>query len=178
MTSELHSSKDVIKNPIEIKSFDGEITLKQFTPLDSEEIFALIDRNRDHLSQFGDETSEKYPTPQTVLDSIEFPKDPKRLRFAIRNKQEQLVGTINLTPDEDDPTIGETGCYLGAEFQKHGYMGKAVQTLTDYAFKTLGYKTIYGDVVVGNTASSNVLLKADYKETKRYDNKIRYSKIK
>jgi ribosomal-protein-serine acetyltransferase len=178
MVNETHPNGDIIKNPIEIKSSDGEITLRQFTPQDSEEIFALIDGNRSHLSQFGDDTSEKYPTLETVRDSIERPKNPERLRFAIRNKQKQLVGSINLTPDEDNPTTGETGCYLGAEFQKKGYMGKSVQMLTAYAFNTLNYKTIYGDITVGNTASINVLLKAGYRETERYDNRIRYSKTK
>jgi RimJ/RimL family protein N-acetyltransferase len=163
---------------IEILSPDGDIVLRQFVSQDSEEIFALIDGNRAHLSQPGDNTADKYPTLEKVRESIEHPKNPARLRFAIRNRQGQLVGSINLTPDEDNPTQGEIGYYLGAEFQKQGYTRKAVQMLTDYGFDNLGYKTIYGDVVEGNSSSANVLFKAGYQEAKRHDGKIRYSRQK
>lgn len=164
--------------PIELLSKDGLLLLRQFTPQDSEEIFSLIDRNRAHLSQFGDTTAQKYPTVESVRESIEQPKNPKRLRFCMRNRQGQLVGSINITPDENDPTTAEIGYYLGSEFQKQGYMRKAVETLTEYGFETLKIKSIYGDVTEGNTASSSVLLKAGYQETGKHDGKIRYSKIK
>ena len=163
--------------PIEIIASTG-LSLKQFATQDAEEIFALIDRNREHLSQFGDETAEKYPTLESVRESIGHPKNPKRLRFAIRNKEGQFVGSINITPDEENQRVAEIGYYLGSEFQRQGYMAKAVEMLTDYGFETLAYKTIYGDVTKGNTASSSVLLNAGYKETGRLDGKIRYSKNK
>lgn len=163
---------------IEILSPDGELILRQFISQDAEEIFALIDGSRGHLSQSGDETSDKYPTLETVRESIEHPKNPQRLRFAIRNRQGKLVGSINLTPDEDNPAKGEIGYYLSAEFQKQGYMRRAVQLLTEYGLGNLGYETIYGDVTEGNAASANVLMKAGYQETERHDGKIRYSKQK
>jgi len=163
---------------IEILSPDGDIVLRQFISQDSEEIFAVIDSNRGHLSQFGDETSNKYPTLETVRESIEHPKNPNRLRLAIRNKSGQLVGSINLTPDENDSTQGEIGYYLSSEFQKQGHMKKAVQMLTEYGFNSLNYKIIYGDVTEGNTTSGNVLMKAGYQETERHDGKIRYSRQK
>ena len=178
MVSEITPIKDVPQSPIEIKSFDGEIVLRQFTPQDSEEIFALIDRNRDHLSQFGEDTASKYPTLETIQESIEHPKNPKRLRFAIRNKQGQFVGSINITPDEKNPESAEVGYYLGSEFQKRGYAGRAVESLTVYGFNVLGYKTIYGDVSHENTASINVLLRAGFKEAGRHGEKIRFSKQK
>jgi ribosomal-protein-alanine N-acetyltransferase len=94
----------------------------------------------------------------------------------MRDTKGQLVGSINLTPDEGNPTNAEIGYYLGNEFQKQGHMGRAVETLTDYGFQKLQLKSIYGDVVEGNTASAKVLLKTGYKETNRHDGKIRYSK--
>ncbi len=176
MTSEATPTKDASQNPIEILSSDGSIVLRQFTSQDSGEIFGLIDTNRSHLSQFGDDTADKYPTLESVRESIEHPKNPKRLRFAIRNREGQFVGSINITPDEENQEAAEIGYYLGSEFQRQGYIGKAVKILTVYGFETLAYKTIYGDVAEENTASSSVLLKAGYKETRRHDGKIRYSK--
>lgn len=178
MTSEAAPVKDAHQSPIEIISADGEVILRQFIPKDSREIFSLIDRNREHLSQLGDDTSSKYPTLESVSKSIEIPSNPKRLRFGIRNKQRQFVGSVNITPDDANPGAAEIGYYLGSEFQRKGYVGRAVETLTDYGFNVLDYKTIYGDIVDGNTASVNVLIRAGYKETARHGEKIRFSKQK
>ena len=161
MASEIHPNKEFNNNPIEIVSSDGGIVLRQFTLRDSEEIFALIDR-----------------TLQSVRESIEHPKNPERLRFAIRNKERQMAGSINLTPYEKGSTRGEVGYYLGSEFQKKGYMVKAVEILTNYGFDFLNYKIIYGDIAEGNISSEKVLLKAGYQETGKHDGKIRYSKNK
>ena len=167
--------KDVpSNNPIEIRSSDGETVLRQFTPEDAGEIFNLIDRNRDHLSQFGDDTAGKYPTHDSVKDSIENPKNPDRLRFTIRNKERQLVGSINITPDKKNPKQAEIGYYLGSEFQKKGYMKRALEVLLDYGFQNLGYDTIYGDVVDDNVASVKTLLACGFQEVGRFKEKIRY----
>lgn len=163
MDTEPGPPKDLQKPPIEIYSPDGEIVLRQFTLGDSEEIFQLIDRNRGHLSQFGDDTAQKYPTLESVRGSIERPKNPKRLRFGIRNKEGILAGSINLTPDEDNPERAEIGYYLVAEFQGKGYVTRAVETLTDYGFDHLGYKAIYGVVNKDNIRFARVLRDTGYR---------------
>jgi RimJ/RimL family protein N-acetyltransferase len=178
MTNEVNTEKATINKSIEIISADGEITLRQYASDNAKEIFELIDRNRAHLSQFGEGTADKYPTLERMWESIAHPKNPEKLRFEIRNKRDQLVGTINLTPDKNNPTAGETGCYLGEEFQGHGYAGKSLNLLTDYAFDVLGFKTIYAIVDEENIRSLNVLFKAGYRETGRNDEKIHYEKQK
>jgi ribosomal-protein-serine acetyltransferase len=160
---------------MEIKSPNGEVLLKQFAPQNSEEIFALIDRNREHLSQFGDDTAGKYPDVESVRESIINPKNPDRLRMVIYNKQKELVGSINLTPQEKNPHTGEIGYYLGSKFTGKGYATEAVKTLTDFAFNNLDYKVVFGKVTEGNTASANVLLHSGYVETGRHDNKIEFT---
>lgn len=149
------------RKPIEILIGSTGIRLKQFTHSDSQAIFELIDRNREHLSQFGDTTAEKYKTVESVEESISNPKNPNRLRFGIWDNG-VLVGSVNLTPEEDDKTKGEIGYYLGAEFKGKGYMIKAVTTLTEFAFKNLGYKEIYGIVHLENFASQQVLKKSGF----------------
>ena len=153
--------------PIEIHSEDGTVTLRQFTLEDANEIFALIDRNREHLSQHGEDTAGKYPTLESVVKSIAEPSNPKRLRFAIRNEKGEFVGSINLTPDKEDPNRGEIGYYLGGEFTSKGYAGRAVEVLTRYGFKHLGYKEIFGVAAETNTPSINVLKRLGYTETGR-----------
>lgn len=164
--------------PIEIVSADRQVTLRQFVPEDAREMFDLIDRNRGQLSQFGDETSAKYPDYESALASITHPKNPNRLRFAIRDAQGVMVGSINLTPTEENPQRGEIGYWIGKESEGKGYMGRAVEALSDYGFSTLGYQTIFGEVVVGNKKSVNVLSRAGYREKQRHDDKIILEKQK
>lgn len=158
--------------PIEIVSSTGDVTLRQFTVADADEIFALIDSGRDHLSQHGDETAAKYQTVDAVRDSIATPTNPQRLRFGIRNSDGVLVGSINVTPDDDTPHRGEIGYYLGAAHTGRGYTTEAVTTLTEYAFAQLGYIELYGKVAEANTPSVKVLQRAGYTETRREDGEI------
>lgn len=139
--------------PIEVKSKSGQISLRQFTPVIARDVFDLIDRNRDHLSQFGDETSQKYPTYESLLGSIVNPKNPKRLRFAVRDVDEEVVGSINLTPDGDNPQKGEVGYYLGSEHRGKGFATEATRLLSEFAITQLGYSELYAKVHTGNTGS-------------------------
>jgi len=178
MANEIHPNRDTGKNPIEIASSDGDIILRQFTPQDAEEIFALIDKNRVFLSQNDEPTAAKYPTLKSVKESIEHSENPDRLRFAIRNKEGTYVGSINLTPDEKDPAQAEIGSYLGEEFQGRGYAGRAHEVLANYGFDFLDYETIYGDIAQTNTRSIKMVERLGWKMIGKNDGKIRYSKQK
>ncbi len=151
----------ITTNPLEIRSSEFGITLRQFTPDDAKVIFELIDRNRGHLSQFGDETASKYPDEKSVFDSITNPKNPDKLRFGIWDHGE-FVGSINLIPDENGESKAEVGYYLGSEFVGKGYMWKAVKTLSKYAFSNLGYESLFGNVHPNNINSQKVLEKAGF----------------
>ena len=164
------ANKDLSPKPIEIVREDLGVTLRQFTVSDSGEIFKLIDGNREHLSQHGDDTAGKYKILQDVVDSIEKPSNPAKLRFAIRNKEGVYVGTINLTPESS--TRAEIGYYLGREFTGKGYITKAAQALTDYAFMNLGYQELFGKVHKDNIASFRVLERAGYKLSRQEAEKL------
>ncbi len=157
----------ITTNPLEIRSIVQGVSLRQFAPSDARTIFELIDGNRDHLSQFGDETATKYPTEKSVLDSITNPKNPNKLRFGIWDNG-KLVGSINLTPDEEHRA--EVGYYLGSKFTGKGYMGRAVITLVEYVFSELEYETLFGNVHPDNKNSQNVLSKAGFERTGSKEN--------
>lgn len=154
-----------IDSRIEISSPNYRVCLQQFTPADALEIFDLINTNRPHLSQHDDKTALKYPTVEAVLDSITNPSNPDKLRFAIRDEQSRLVGSINLTPDNEDPSRAEIGYYLGAQYTGQGNMTEAALLLTEYAFEELGYTMIFGKVHPDNIKSAEVLKRAGYVET-------------
>lgn len=165
---------------IEINISGGLVTLKTFTIGDAPEIFALIDRNREHLTRFEEnkETSVKYPDLKSVETSITTPKNVNRRRFTIRNQQGILVGSINITPDKENPKSAEIGYYLGAEFTGKNYMGTALNLLTQYAFTNLKCDIVYGKVVVENDASAKVLQKCGFIETSGSEREIIYTRHK
>lgn len=162
----------------EIDRPDLEICLTELDLEDSMKVFKLIDRNREHLSQHGDNTAAKYPDMASVIDSIIHPHNTRRVRFGIRNPKGIYVGTINITLDEENSLRAEVGYYLGAEFVGNGYMAKALQALEEYAFNQMGIEELYGEVHENNQASSKVLIKAGFSEGGRKDNHVIFSKNK
>lgn len=168
------------QEPLEIKPVNGNIVLRQFIPDDAREIFDLIDRNRGHLSQFGDDTAQKYPTYESVLSSITNPKNPARMRFGIRKTEDggELTGSINLTPDADNIQRGEIGYYMGSEYQDKGFGTEAVRALCQFAFGELGYVELYAKVHPDNKASQRVLIKTGFVQTGMKDADVIFSRLK
>lgn len=138
------------------------ISLVRYMPIHAREIFDLIDKSREHLSQNGDITAEKYQTLQDVLDSIVNPSNPDRLRMGIWDDA-TIVGGINFTP-VDSLTSAEIGYWLGAQHTGKGYMVRAVEALTNYAFG-VGFDEVFGVVAYENFPSQKVLQRA------RFENK-------
>jgi RimJ/RimL family protein N-acetyltransferase len=135
---------------------DHELVLRQFAIQDAQAIYDLISASREHLSQNGDRTSAKYPDLASVVASITFPQNPRRLRMGMWNRESVLVGSINLTPEEVQPAA-EVGYYLGAEFQGRGYASRAVSRIVRYAFEELGLRSVFAKVTPANAASVGVL---------------------
>ena len=163
-SNEVSEGKRIPMPPIEIISSDGEVSLKTYTLEDAGEAFVLIDKNREFLSQYGENTPSKYPDLESFRNRILHPdpKKPGRLRFAIRNKEGVIVGSINLTPQKDDPQMGEIGYYLGEEFQHHGYVTRAIAALSDFAFRQRDYTSLFGNVHPENKPSLDALGRAGY----------------
>lgn len=170
----IYNSRYMQKERIEIPALRPSTTLELFKEEDVPEIFKLISESKTHLSQHGDETANKYPSEASVLKSIVNPPNPEKLRFAIRNAQKELVGSINLIPNEDG-TQGEVGYYLGEQYTGHGYILSAVLALTTHAFSDLGYRSLFAKVHKDNDPSASVLINAGYKEINTMGDEAVYS---
>jgi ribosomal-protein-serine acetyltransferase len=147
-----------MSDPILISTERPDVVLRQFVPQDAESLFSLIDRNRTHLSQFGDETSAKYPDEKSVLLSITNNPRPDKLRFGVW-WNEQLTGTANLKPDWHYPG-GYIGYWIGTQYTGKGLATTATRALVDYAFKTLGWHGVLARAHRDNEASHKVLRRA------------------
>ena len=143
---------------------DHEITLRQFAPCDAPTIFSVIDRNRDWLSQHGDITASKYPTEESVYESIINPPNPLRLRFGIITAG-ALVGTVNLTLDSDQSLLykrAEIGAWVGKEYSRKGYCRRSINGLVKYGFETLGLDEIWALVNKENQESISMITQAGF----------------
>lgn len=144
----------------------GVMRLKRFTPADAEVYFDLIDRSRDHLSQHGDVTAQKYPTLESVQDRNDQEKEGE-YRFGVWFG-ETLLGMVKLT--EVSATTTEIGYLLGEEFQGSGVMTDSAKAARDFAIKILGYEEVIAWVEEENEQSANVLRKLGFqKQEAKYD---------
>lgn len=132
---------------------DEDIKISIISEHDAKELFLLIERNREHLSQFGEGTAKKYPDVESVKQSIRA-CPLEMLRFVIKNNG-VIVGFIKIT--QKNIRLAEIGYYLGKEFTGKGYMKEAVKQVEEYAKNTLEIKELYGVVKKDNIASIKVL---------------------
>lgn len=140
------------------------LVLRQYTLSDAPAIFAAIDSSRDHLSQFGDDTASKYPTRESVEDSIRANNPRIRLRLGIWDEG-KLVGGINLAP-MSERIIAEIGYWLAAQSIGRYYATLATRTLVIYGRNVAGYRFLVAKVAIGNDKSVAVLERVGFSEIK------------
>lgn len=126
------------------------LEIRQLIEDDAQLYFDLVDYDRPHLSQFGDETAQKYSSVSDVARSILQPANPAKYRFGIWDEN-TMVGSINLTPQPDDQV--EIGWWVGKQHTGRGYAQRAARLLIEYALEELQAKKVVAFIKNGNEAS-------------------------
>lgn len=152
------------KKRLVLHTSDDSVLLKEFVKEDAQPLFELIKNNREHLGQWDDPTSEKYPDFESVLSSITHPRNPAKIRFGIWYNG-VLAGTINFT--HKPAYTGEIGYWIGSEFCGKGLATIATCTIIDYGFLVSYTKHMTAIARIENIASQRVLKKAGMKEVDR-----------
>ncbi len=88
-------------------------------------------------------------------------KSPETINFVIE-KDGEVAGSIGLMNIERGHKA-EIGYWLGEKYWGGGIMTRAVKLVTDYGFKNLRLKRIYGYVFSFNLGSQKVLGKSGFK---------------
>lgn len=134
------------------------IVLRQLaTEADDIAYFEAVDANREHLSQFGDRTAEKYQTLEDVTNARLSAGD--KVRMGIWDG-DTFVGTVNATPDDEGVEIGY---WLDSRHTGHGYATLAAKALGGHVAQR--YPKVHADVIEVNVASVRVLERAGYRQT-------------
>lgn len=159
---------------LEQTTSNESVLLLEFIPQDARLLFWLIKKNRDHLSQWGDRTSEKYPDFESVLKSIVSPKNPSRIRLGIWCDG-TLAGTINLTPRIDKTYTARIGYWVGSEFGGIGLATIATRAMIEYCRRLTFVDQLIADARIENIASQKVLKKAGLVETHRDEKHVHFA---
>lgn len=84
--------------------------------------------------------------------------------FLIRRTDDALVGAITLDNIRRGPAqAGTLGYWIGAPFQRQGYMLEAIQAVAHYAFRDLDISRLEAACLPENAPSRGVLEKAGFK---------------
>ena len=75
--------------------------------------------------------------------------------ITLKGGKGELIGRIDLWPD-DGVTHDQRGFWLDPEFQGRGLMMEAVECVTDYAFRTLGWPHLWLSNVQENQPSRRI----------------------
>lgn len=82
----------------------------------------------------------------------------KGYTFAIRNKENKIMGAIGIHGRGDDKA--EIGYWLAVPFWNQGYVTEAAKAVIDFGFKELGYNKIFATHFLHNPSSGKVMEKA------------------
>ncbi len=143
---------------------EGVILRQLSTETDDVAYWQSVEANREHLSQFGDTTSQKYQSLEDVASARQ--NAGNKLRMGIW-AMEVFVGTINATPEGDEVEIGY---WIDSRYTGHGYATLAARSLARHLAPQ--YSRVYAEVTNGNDASMAVLTKAGFQQTGIRDEQI------
>ncbi|HBT84823.1 MAG: GNAT family protein [Fermentimonas sp.] len=148
-----------------ILRIDENIVLKQLELSDAKDIFITIDSQREYLGKwlpFVETTRGITDSEMYVSSVVNTDKDYFEYVFAIKY-QDEFAGIVGFKDTDKANRKTEIGYWLSEGFQKKGIMTKSVDMICDFAFKTLNINRIQIKCAVGNTPSSNIPKRLNFK---------------
>jgi RimJ/RimL family protein N-acetyltransferase len=131
---------------------DPELVLRELNVGEAVAYYALLDRNRAHLTQFGNYQAEGKATLAWVKRSLKRPA--ARMRFGLWYSGE-LVGRIELAGWARHRFT--LAYWLGSEHVGRGLMTQALTRLMRHGRESLGASAFFAGVTHGNSRSVAVL---------------------
>jgi len=152
-------SEPLPSNPAhEIDAGFRGVVLKQLRPSDAARYVELVQRNPDRFWEVGEDTADRYPDVQHVLDSFERNDGTRRYGVWVGGV---MVGYIRYKPEENSTDTVELGYWMGQEYAGRGYMTAAVRTLTPAIFEE-GWESITAYQREDNELSRLVLTRTGF----------------
>mgnify|MGYP002408322204 FL=1 len=147
-----------------------QIELRELTGRDAQAYSELVQRNRRHLTQFGDYQELAASTLDEIEEYFANPPDDN-VRMGIWQADE-LMGRIDLNPVE--PGAFVLGYWIGSEYIGKGYVTAGCRALLDYGREALGATDYWAGVTHGNQRSVAVLERLGFCATERLEKHTRF----
>lgn len=130
----------------------------------AEEIYTVVDQDREHIGQFlpfVDQTEVVQDTLNYLESQLKISEPGKELIFTIQ-KAGQIIGMIELHHYSAMDRRAELGYWLTKAYTKQGIMTAAAKALCDYAFQVVGLHQIIVLADVENPGSNGVIRSAGF----------------
>jgi RimJ/RimL family protein N-acetyltransferase len=158
MTKIIRSESD--PRHVTIQADDSSHELRSIGPEDADQFHSLIDYDRKHLSQHGDNTGAAFKSVEKTREILTKSQNSDRQVFGIWHDG-TMKGSVYVTPTDDKS--GEVGVWTGKEHAGKGHAKVSIRLLADYCFVALGLDNIYGDIHEDNAASIHIFESQDFR---------------
>lgn len=141
------------------------VILRQLTPDDAEMQSRAVRANKDHISQFGNQTAEGFLSIPQAARRLEQEASIGQYRFGVflPEAPHNMVGNVQFGISSRQPELADHGGYwIAKDVVKQGVGTAALATAVDYAFGELGVEGMNARVRHGNIASARVLDNNDF----------------
>jgi ribosomal-protein-serine acetyltransferase len=136
-----------------------------------DEYYSLVDRNREHLTRYGDYAELGAATLESIRDDLASNPD-QAFRLGIRLNV--LIGRVDLVPREPGNYV--LGYWLDEGQTGHGYATAACRAIIEFA-RTRGATTVWAGVTKGNESSLDVLRRLGFIEVQDMGSYVRYQLV-
>lgn len=147
-----------------VLTVDDDIALRLHDAHNINDFFSLIDRNRDHISQWLDWTDNHQSTTHTFRYILW-----ERQQFAQQKQitsriyyQGQVAGSVSLIIHDAQVGFAEIGYWIGKEFTGKGIVTRSVRAVCNFAFNTLKLHKVIIRAMAENTASIAVAKRLNF----------------
>ncbi|MEO7034613.1 MAG: GNAT family protein [Polyangiaceae bacterium] len=142
----------IVDRALELLTDNPALLLRELRPSDASAYYAVLDRNRVHLTQFGNYRAEGRATAAWVRRSLA--RRSVGLRFGLWYSGE-LVGRIELARWARQRFT--LAYWLDREHVGHGLMTQALSRLMQHGRESFGASAFFAGVTHGNARSAALL---------------------
>ena len=139
-------------------NIDTDLILRQLEIADAEDIFRVIDTEREYLGKwlpFVEHTHVLKDTQDFVFSVTKAPRDISEYVFTIW-KNNEFVGLIGTRDTDRANQKTEIGYWLSEKFQGQGIVTRSVEVLCALLFSKLGMNRIQIKCATGNAPSKKI----------------------
>lgn len=150
--------------PLRLPTGIPGVILQELLPADPSAWIDLVDRNRAHLTEFGDDTLP----PHTIEDVNRWLSSSRDVDLRMGTwRDSELMGFVELSHLShakggeallsESPNGWALGYWIGTDYIRKGYTTAACRSLMEYARSKLHAKEFWSGARTGNVASVAVL---------------------